>query len=35
LSLDAIDLQRTDVMGESVKARVSVSLWWRMAGGAR
>lgn len=30
LSLDALDLQRTDVMGDLVKARVSVSLWWRM-----
>lgn len=35
LSLDALDLQRTDVMGESIKARVSISLWWRTSGGPR
>ncbi|MGH6645585.1 hypothetical protein [Aquabacterium sp.] len=35
LSLDAVDLQRTDVMGDAVKARISVSLWWRNGGGAR
>ncbi|MDE2401305.1 MAG: hypothetical protein KGL90_06540 [Burkholderiales bacterium] len=29
LSLDALDIQRPDVMSDSVKARVSVSLWWR------
>ncbi|RZI84068.1 MAG: hypothetical protein EOP38_10335 [Rubrivivax sp.] len=34
LSLDALDIQRSDVMGDKVKARVSVSLWWRSAGGA-
>ena len=34
LSLDALDVQHTDVMGDSVKARVSVSLWWRKPGGA-
>lgn len=34
LSLDTLDLQRTDVMGDVVKARVSVSLWWRMPEGA-
>ncbi|MBC7702032.1 hypothetical protein [Aquabacterium sp.] len=35
LSLDAVDLQRTDVMGDAIKARVSVSLWWRTTGGPR
>lgn len=29
LSIDSLDLQRSDVMSEQVKARVSVSLWWR------
>jgi len=29
LSIDAIDVQRPDVMGDQVKAQVSVSLWWR------
>ncbi len=29
LSLDALDIQRTDVMSDTVKAKVSVSLWWR------
>lgn len=29
LSIDAVDVQRSDVMGDQVKARVSVSLWWR------
>jgi hypothetical protein len=31
LSLDALDIQRTDVMSDTVKAKVSVSLWWRLA----
>ena len=31
LSLDALDIQRTDVMSDTVKAKVSVSLWWRQA----
>jgi Tfp pilus assembly protein PilO len=31
LSLDAIELQRADLMGDQVKAQVSVSLWWRLA----
>jgi hypothetical protein len=31
LSLDALDIQRGDAMSDHVKARVSVSLWWRMA----
>ncbi|MES2089038.1 MAG: hypothetical protein V4532_03510 [Pseudomonadota bacterium] len=34
LSLDALDVQRSDVMSDTVKARVSVSLWWRVAEGA-
>lgn len=29
LSLDSLDLQRSDVASDQVKARVSVSLWWR------
>jgi hypothetical protein len=29
LSVDALDIQRPDVMGEQVKAQVAVSLWWR------
>lgn len=29
LSIDSLDLQRSDVMSDQVKARVSVSLWWR------
>jgi hypothetical protein len=29
LSIDALDLQRPDVMDQQVKAQVSVSLWWR------
>jgi hypothetical protein len=29
LSLDEVNLQRPDVMSDQVKARVSVSLWWR------
>lgn len=29
LSIDSLDLQRGDVMSDQVKARVSVSLWWR------
>jgi hypothetical protein len=35
LSLDELDVQRTDVMGEQVKARVAVSLWWRKPEGGR
>lgn len=31
LSIDALDVQRPDVMGDQVKAQVSVSLWWRQA----
>ena len=31
LSLDALDIQRADAMSHVVKARVSVSLWWRAA----
>ncbi len=31
LSLDALDIQRTDVMSDIVQAKVSVSLWWRQA----
>lgn len=34
LSLDALDIQRSDVMSDRVKARVSVSLWWRLPQGA-
>lgn len=33
LSLDALDIQRNEVMSDRVKARVSVSLWWRMPQG--
>ncbi|RZL00972.1 MAG: hypothetical protein EOP36_13435 [Rubrivivax sp.] len=33
LSLDALDIQRSDVMSDAVKARISVSLWWRTTGG--
>lgn len=33
LSLDALDIQRSEVMSDRVKARVSVSLWWRMPQG--
>ena len=29
LSIDAIDIQRSDPMSDQVKAQVSVSLWWR------
>ncbi|KGM39979.1 hypothetical protein JY96_07840 [Aquabacterium sp. NJ1] len=29
LSIDSLDLQRSDVMSDQVKARVAVSLWWR------
>jgi hypothetical protein len=29
LSVDALDIQRPDVMSDRVKAQVSVSLWWR------
>jgi Tfp pilus assembly protein PilO len=35
LSLDALDIQRGDVMSDNVKARASVSLWWRTEGGTR
>lgn len=35
LSVDSLDLQRSDVMSEQVKARVSVSLWWRRPEGAQ
>jgi Tfp pilus assembly protein PilO len=31
LSLDAIELQRGDLMTDQVKAQVSLSLWWRVA----
>lgn len=31
LSIDALDVQRADVMSDAVKAKVSVSLWWRQA----
>lgn len=31
LSIDALDISRTDAMSEQVKARVAVSLWWRLA----
>lgn len=31
LSLDAIDVQRGDLMTDQVKAQVSLSLWWRVA----
>lgn len=30
LSLDAVDIARSDPMSEVVKARVQVSFWWRM-----
>lgn len=29
LAIDAVDIQRTDVMSEQVKGRVVLSLWWR------
>lgn len=29
LSVDALDIARTDPMSEAVKARVQLSLWWR------
>ena len=29
VSLDGVDIQRDDVMSDVVKARVSLSLWWR------
>lgn len=29
LSIDSVELQRSDVMSDQVKARVSISLWWR------
>lgn len=35
LSIDSLDLQRSDVMSDQVKARVSVSLWWRRQERAR
>jgi Tfp pilus assembly protein PilO len=31
LSLDALEIQRPDLMSDQVKAQVSVSLWWRLA----
>ena len=31
LSIDAIDIQRKDLMSDQVKAVVSLSLWWRLA----
>lgn len=31
LSLDALDIQRPEVMSDQVKGQVSVSLWWRQA----
>ena len=33
LSLDAVDIQRADLMSDTVKAQVTVSLWWRQEGG--
>jgi Tfp pilus assembly protein PilO len=35
LSIDSLDINRTDPMSDMVKARVTVSLWWQvpMAGG--
>lgn len=35
LSIDSLDLQRSDVMSDQVKARVAVSLWWRRPERAR
>ena len=35
LSIDALELQRSDAMSDQVKAQVSVSLWWRQDGGAK
>jgi NAD(P)H-hydrate repair Nnr-like enzyme with NAD(P)H-hydrate epimerase domain len=35
LSIDNVDLQRGDVMSDQVKARVTVSLWWRKQERAR
>jgi len=35
LSIDDLDVQRSDVMSEQVKARVTVSLWWRKKEGAK
>src|SRR3990167_9518114 len=29
LSIDALDISRTDVRSDVVKARVVISLWWR------
>lgn len=29
ISLDALDVSRTDVMSDRVKARLAISLWWR------
>ena len=31
LSIDALDISRADPMSEQVKAKVSLSLWWRLA----
>lgn len=33
LSLDSLDIQRSDPMSDQVKAQVSVSLWWRQERG--
>ncbi len=33
LSIDSLDIQRTDPMSDQVKAQVTVSLWWRQDGG--
>ncbi|HYR24682.1 MAG TPA: GspMb/PilO family protein [Aquabacterium sp.] len=35
LTIDALDIQRADVLSDRVKAQVSVSLWWRVPGGPR
>lgn len=35
LSVDSVDIDRSDVMSDQVKARVSVSLWWRKTEVAR
>jgi hypothetical protein len=29
LAIDAVDIQRADVMSEQIKGRVVLSLWWR------
>lgn len=33
LSIDTLDIQRSDVMSDRVKAQVAVSLWWRQERG--